>query len=70
MKRFLLALTALLISTAMALMAGELFLRARARAISSPSQLDPGLFQYDPVLGWRLTPYCKVSTRHHNYKAN
>ena len=69
MKRFLLALTALLISTALALMAGELFLRARARAISSASQLDPGLFQYDPVLGWRLTPYWKGSHRHHDYKA-
>jgi len=69
MKRFLLALTALLISTLIALTAGELFLRARARAISSASQLDPGLFQYDPVLGWRLTPYWKGSHRHHDYTA-
>jgi hypothetical protein len=68
-KKFTFAFAAAFLSLCFALALAESVLRVRVPASTAESALDPGLFQHDTVLGWRLTPYWKGSHRHHDYTA-
>lgn len=70
MKKIAFALATTLLALFSALALAEWTLRARTRSITAESMLEPGLFQYDPALGWRLAPYWKGTHRHRDYAAH
>ena len=63
--------TAILIcsSLALALAAGETFLRFRKHSIQKSDGLAPGLVVYDRYLGWTLAPNWQGGHRHHDFDA-
>jgi len=61
---------AVLGSIGLSLMAAEAFLRFRLATIEESDRLDPGLIQYDELLGWRLTPNWHGHHRHQDFHVN
>lgn len=46
----------------------EVALRRQERSIRQSDQLQAGLVQHDPLLGWTLTPGASGEHRHHDYQ--
>jgi hypothetical protein len=66
MRRLLIAVLAL----SAALIAAEIFLRWQESSIAAKEFLDPGLFQYDADLGWRLAPLARAHHVTADYDVN
>lgn len=59
----------MLLLVGLGLTGAEGVLRWRQAAIAGSDRLDPGMIQYDPRLGWRLTPGWQGEHRHHDFTA-
>jgi len=55
----------LVLSITFSLMLAEWGLSYQKKMVVSSDQMEPGMIQYDKILGWRLKPYW--SGKHHNY---
>lgn len=66
-KRVAFRIVALLLASLVGLVSAEWLLRWRQRAIANSDHPDPGLVQYDPQLGWRLTPGWRGRHTHHDF---
>lgn len=62
-------LLTVLLLVGLGLTGAEGVLRWRQAAIAGSDRLDPGMIQYDPRLGWRLTPGWQGEHRHHDFTA-
>lgn len=60
-------LITVLLLVGLGLTGAEGVLRWRQAAITGSDRLDPGMIQYDPRLGWRLTPGWQGEHRHHDF---
>lgn len=66
-KRVAFRIVALLLAGLVGLVSAEWLLRWRQRSIANSDHPDPGLVQYDPRLGWRLTPGWRGRHTHHDF---
>ncbi|MEX0330179.1 MAG: SGNH/GDSL hydrolase family protein [Puniceicoccaceae bacterium] len=57
-----------LVELLICLVGAELFLSWRQDRINNSNRLDPGLIQYDRVLGWKLAPGWKGTHGHHDFE--
>ena len=67
-KKIIFAAILICSSLALALAAGEAFLRFQKQFIRKTDALDPGLVIYDRYLGWTLAPDWQGSHRHHDFE--
>ena len=45
----------------------EWILRSRHQRIQGSDVIEPGLLQHDDLLGWKLSPYAKISHQHQDF---
>lgn len=55
----------LVLSVSFSLVLAEWVLSYQKQTIASSDKMEPGMIQYDRILGWKLKPYW--SGKHHNY---
>ncbi|MFT7222314.1 MAG: hypothetical protein ACI8Z1_003940, partial [Candidatus Azotimanducaceae bacterium] len=67
LRKRLLALITIVVSTAFALIIGELFLLVYSSGPPITDQMDEGLIRYHPRYGWNLTPGWKGQHNHTDY---
>ncbi len=47
---------------------GEVLVRLQKQRIRTSDRMDPGLMQYHPRLGWKLTPNWQGTHKHHDFE--
>lgn len=67
LRKRLFALITVVVSTAFALIIGELFLLVYSSGPPITDQMDEGLIRYHPRYGWNLTPGWKGQHKHTDY---